>query len=156
MCSVDGPTWALCAPSRSLGGCGQAPSVFLGLRPSPGCPGWFTLAPGLLSAKVVLRPTVLVCLQDTSSPPKPPRGLYTDLATNSGCPPPVTAHATTFPRDLEAFSPCKINIFLRLITKREDGYTNLASLFQVLRVGWGPLSWGRCVGPASTHSLSGF
>lgn len=33
------------------------------------------------------------------------------------------------------FSPCKINLFLRIIRKREDGFHDLASLFQA--VGYG-------------------
>jgi 4-diphosphocytidyl-2-C-methyl-D-erythritol kinase len=36
---------------------------------------------------------------------------------------------------LTLFSPCKINLFLRIIRKREDGYHDLASLFQ--SVGFG-------------------
>lgn len=30
---------------------------------------------------------------------------------------------------LTLFSPCKINVFLRITNKREDGYHDLASLF---------------------------
>ena len=37
--------------------------------------------------------------------------------------------------DLSLFSPCKINIFLRIINKREDGYHDLASLFQTIGFG---------------------
>ena len=33
------------------------------------------------------------------------------------------------------FSPCKINLFLRIIRKREDGYHDLASLFQAIGFG---------------------
>lgn len=33
------------------------------------------------------------------------------------------------------FSPCKINLFLRIIRKREDGYHDLASLFQAVGFG---------------------
>lgn len=32
---------------------------------------------------------------------------------------------------LTLFSPCKINVFLRITNKREDGYHDLASLFHV-------------------------
>lgn len=37
--------------------------------------------------------------------------------------------------DLELFSPCKINLFLRIIRKREDGFHDLASLFQTVGFG---------------------
>ena len=33
------------------------------------------------------------------------------------------------------FSPCKVNLFLRIIRKREDGYHDLASLFQAVGFG---------------------
>ena len=33
------------------------------------------------------------------------------------------------------FSPCKINLFLRIIRKREDGFHDLASLFQAVGFG---------------------
>jgi hypothetical protein len=33
------------------------------------------------------------------------------------------------------FSPCKINLFLRIIRKREDGFHDLASLFQAIGFG---------------------
>ena len=36
---------------------------------------------------------------------------------------------------LSLFSPCKINLFLRIIRKREDGYHDLASLFQAIGFG---------------------
>ncbi|KAF2290063.1 hypothetical protein GH714_001696 [Hevea brasiliensis] len=36
---------------------------------------------------------------------------------------------------LTLFSPCKINIFLRITDKREDGYHDLASLFHVISLG---------------------
>mmetsp|Transcript_21944 Transcript_21944/g.52003 ORF Transcript_21944/g.52003 Transcript_21944/m.52003 type:complete len:355 (-) Transcript_21944:327-1391(-) len=36
---------------------------------------------------------------------------------------------------LELFSPCKINLFLRIIRKREDGFHDLASLFQAIGFG---------------------
>jgi 4-diphosphocytidyl-2-C-methyl-D-erythritol kinase len=36
---------------------------------------------------------------------------------------------------LTLFSPCKINLFLRIIGKREDGYHDLASLFQAIGFG---------------------
>ncbi|KAG7356119.1 4-diphosphocytidyl-2c-methyl-d-erythritol kinase [Nitzschia inconspicua] len=36
---------------------------------------------------------------------------------------------------LTLFSPCKINLFLRILRKREDGYHDLASLFQAIGFG---------------------
>ncbi|KAJ4767230.1 4-diphosphocytidyl-2-C-methyl-D-erythritol kinase [Rhynchospora pubera] len=36
---------------------------------------------------------------------------------------------------LTLFSPCKINVFLRITGKREDGYHDLASLFHVISLG---------------------
>ena len=36
---------------------------------------------------------------------------------------------------LTLFSPCKINLFLRIIRKREDGFHDLASLFQAIGFG---------------------
>ncbi|KAG6588141.1 4-diphosphocytidyl-2-C-methyl-D-erythritol kinase, chloroplastic-like isoform X2 [Cucurbita moschata] len=36
---------------------------------------------------------------------------------------------------LTLFSPCKINVFLRITKKREDGYHDLASLFHVISLG---------------------
>jgi hypothetical protein len=36
---------------------------------------------------------------------------------------------------LSLFSPCKVNLFLRIIRKREDGYHELASLFQAIGFG---------------------
>lgn len=37
--------------------------------------------------------------------------------------------------DLSLFSPCKVNLFLRIIRKREDGFHELASLFQTIGFG---------------------
>lgn len=36
---------------------------------------------------------------------------------------------------LTLFSPCKVNVFLRITKKREDGYHELASLFHVISLG---------------------
>jgi 4-diphosphocytidyl-2-C-methyl-D-erythritol kinase len=36
---------------------------------------------------------------------------------------------------LTLFSPCKINLFLRILRKREDGFHDLASLFQAIGFG---------------------
>lgn len=36
---------------------------------------------------------------------------------------------------LSLFSPCKINLFLRILRKREDGFHDLASLFQAIGFG---------------------
>jgi len=38
-------------------------------------------------------------------------------------------------KTLVLFSPCKINLFLRIIGKREDGFHDLASLFQAIGFG---------------------
>lgn len=38
-------------------------------------------------------------------------------------------------KELTLFSPCKINLFLRIIRKREDGFHDLASLFQAVGFG---------------------
>ena len=44
---------------------------------------------------------------------------------------------STLPKgyDLELFSPAKVNLFLRIIRRREDGYHELASLFQTVAFG---------------------
>ena len=47
-------------------------------------------------------------------------------------------HATTAESSadtLSLFSPCKINLFLRIIRKRPDGFHDLASLFQAVGFG---------------------
>lgn len=36
---------------------------------------------------------------------------------------------------LSLFSPCKINVFLRITNKRDDGFHDLASLFHVISLG---------------------
>jgi 4-diphosphocytidyl-2-C-methyl-D-erythritol kinase len=38
-------------------------------------------------------------------------------------------------QNLTLFSPCKINLFLRILRKRPDGYHDLASLFQTVAFG---------------------
>jgi 4-diphosphocytidyl-2-C-methyl-D-erythritol kinase len=38
-------------------------------------------------------------------------------------------------KTMTLFSPCKINLFLRIIRKREDGFHDLASLFQAIGFG---------------------
>lgn len=43
--------------------------------------------------------------------------------------------STTPSNDLTLFSPCKINLFLRILRKRPDGYHDLASLFQTVAFG---------------------
>ena len=42
---------------------------------------------------------------------------------------------TTTEWDLSLFSPAKINLFLRIIKKRDDGFHELASLFQAIDLG---------------------
>ena len=46
-----------------------------------------------------------------------------------------TNQADSTTASLSLFSPCKINLFLRIIRKREDGYHDLASLFQAIGFG---------------------
>ena len=36
---------------------------------------------------------------------------------------------------LQLFSPCKVNLFLRILRKRDDGFHDLASLFQAVGFG---------------------
>jgi hypothetical protein len=38
-------------------------------------------------------------------------------------------------KSLSLFSPCKINLFLRILRRRDDGYHDLASLFQAIGFG---------------------
>ena len=38
-------------------------------------------------------------------------------------------------KSLSLFSPCKINLFLRILRRREDGFHDLASLFQAIGFG---------------------
>uniref|UniRef100_A0A7S2URY2 4-(cytidine 5'-diphospho)-2-C-methyl-D-erythritol kinase n=1 Tax=Attheya septentrionalis TaxID=420275 RepID=A0A7S2URY2_9STRA len=52
--------------------------------------------------------------------------------------------------DLSLFSPCKINLFLRIIRKREDGFHDLASLFQT--VGFGDMLHLKLLGADETTS----
>lgn len=48
---------------------------------------------------------------------------------------PSTQLRATSDAKLTLFSPCKINLFLRIIRKREDGFHDLASLFQAVGFG---------------------
>ncbi|MEW5305142.1 MAG: hypothetical protein WDW36_007703 [Sanguina aurantia] len=45
------------------------------------------------------------------------------------------AQSTTSTESLSLFSPSKINLFLRIVRRREDGYHDLASLFHVIDLG---------------------
>ena len=45
------------------------------------------------------------------------------------------AASNTEAKSLRLFSPCKINLFLRILRKKEDGYHDLASLFQAVGFG---------------------
>lgn len=52
--------------------------------------------------------------------------------------PPSHLHASSSEESSDAltlFSPCKINLFLRIIRKRPDGFHDLASLFQAVGFG---------------------
>jgi 4-diphosphocytidyl-2-C-methyl-D-erythritol kinase len=46
-----------------------------------------------------------------------------------------SAATTSNLQSVTLFSPCKINLFLRIIRKRSDGYHDLASLFQAIGFG---------------------
>ena len=56
--------------------------------------------------------------------------LYSALTDTTESSKPETASDT-----LSLFSPCKINLFLRIIRKRDDGFHDLASLFQAIGFG---------------------
>ena len=47
----------------------------------------------------------------------------------------LDASSESAEESLSLFSPCKINLFLRIIRKREDGFHDLASLFQAVGFG---------------------
>jgi hypothetical protein len=47
----------------------------------------------------------------------------------------TTRLAMAAPTSLTLFSPCKINLFLRILRKRDDGFHDLASLFQAVGFG---------------------
>jgi len=49
--------------------------------------------------------------------------------------PPSTSSSSSPEETLTLFSPCKINLFLRILRKRPDGYHDLASLFQAVGFG---------------------
>ena len=46
-----------------------------------------------------------------------------------------SARSSSGVETMTLFSPCKINLFLRIIRKREDGFHDLASLFQAVGFG---------------------
>jgi hypothetical protein len=56
-------------------------------------------------------------------------GMSTAAETKSG------ASQSTDASTLTLFSPCKINLFLRILRKRADGYHDLSSLFQAVGFG---------------------
>ena len=48
----------------------------------------------------------------------------------------AAAASDAVPADaVEYFSPSKVNLFLRVVRRREDGYHDLASLFHVIDLG---------------------
>ena len=82
----------------------------------------------LLAAVFVCGPTTkawtpVSCIKISSSK-------ITSLSSSS-----TGADVDTSEYDLSLFSPCKINLFLRIIRKREDGFHDLASLFQTIGFG---------------------
>ena len=84
----------------------------------------------------MLRPiAILVALAVAGALRAPPR-----LRTAARAPRPragtARAAAATEPGfELSLFSPAKINLFLRVIKKRDDGFHELASLFQAVDLG---------------------
>lgn len=69
--------------------------------------------------------------------PSQPRGSARAERTARGSAATASTDADTFHKTstLTLFSPCKINLFLRIIRKREDGFHDLASLFQAIGFG---------------------
>jgi 4-diphosphocytidyl-2-C-methyl-D-erythritol kinase len=63
--------------------------------------------------------------------------LYQSNPVSSSSSPATTteSQSTESSKTLTLFSPCKINLFLRILDKRPDGYHNLASLFQAVGFG---------------------
>ena len=59
------------------------------------------------------------------------RGLHSALRSSTE----TEKAEATGAKSLALFSPCKINLFLRIIRKREDGFHDLASLFQAIGFG---------------------
>ncbi|GFR48403.1 hypothetical protein Agub_g10297 [Astrephomene gubernaculifera] len=59
----------------------------------------------------------------------PPCNRASRLRTN------VAAHGFSTTNSVKLFSPSKINLFLRVVRRREDGYHDLASLFHVIDLG---------------------
>jgi 4-diphosphocytidyl-2-C-methyl-D-erythritol kinase len=57
------------------------------------------------------------------------------MSTKSAAETKSGASQSTDSSTLTLFSPCKINLFLRILRKREDGYHDLASLFQAVGFG---------------------
>ena len=57
------------------------------------------------------------------------------LVAPSPRPAPRTAVSAGGAWDLELFSPAKVNLFLRILRKRDDGFHDLASLFQAVDLG---------------------
>lgn len=57
------------------------------------------------------------------------------VALASTAPQELSATNTPNIQSVSLFSPCKINLFLRIIRKRPDGFHDLASLFQAIGFG---------------------
>lgn len=62
-------------------------------------------------------------------------GTDTTFLKNSAVSDTETKISSSATETMILFSPCKINLFLRIIRKREDGYHDLASLFQAIGFG---------------------
>ena len=92
-----------------------------------------------------LLPIVLLILHATSSlgftifnsPTSAVIHVRTDLAlfSSTASTTDTKVHVDPSEYDLSLFSPCKINLFLRIIRKRPDGFHDLASLFQTVAFG---------------------
>ena len=57
------------------------------------------------------------------------------VVTSSSVDSETSSAASSEAQTVSLFSPCKINLFLRIIRKREDGFHDLASLFQAIGFG---------------------
>jgi hypothetical protein len=77
--------------------------------------GWFTDP----SRRKAARPTRTSSSSSATTTADPSSGVSTDTSTPA----------------LTLFSPCKVNLFLRILRKREDGFHDLASLFQAVGFG---------------------
>lgn len=64
-----------------------------------------------------------------------PQRHHSKVGLFSTAPQQVSATPSQDVQSISLFSPCKINLFLRIIRKRPDGFHDLASLFQAIGFG---------------------